>query len=519
MIWRYVVLLSSIILFAACTQPSSHGWEMVGVASFEETVRTNTPQEFFVCNCSGVAVPETPSCGVEKFASYGGRVGANLGVGISISADVLRELGEVETWGHSVHLQPPFEQGHVKQYQVVYRRSVQQGQGLFVPDNSSGSVEPVTASFERERMCRVDYWVVNQMTCQEAYDLHNVSCARPSELSGESLTIPSPETPDPMSPQSIEEIGPIPTVPPPPSTPVAHYNPNLTHLGQPATGAVVSSWSADGRYVAISSQNRVLNVWDATNNRIVHSLTYNRDALVDTLSWSPDGRHWATGDLAGYVSVWDNQTGLRTKQWKAHNAAITSLTWSRDNLYLATGGADRMIYVWRAATAEKLQELHGHETAVAAIAWSPEGTHLVSSGFDPNLRVWDWRVESAPQLVTGHTNSIPVLAWSPDGLWLLSGDNDGQIGLWSWQESWLQLQGSPRPVDQYRILSLAWSRDSRLIAFSSLGQRTQVKTVDFSDVSTALQQVSVYSLSFSSDNGQLLVGDEQGNVYEWLFGD
>jgi WD40 repeat protein len=128
-------------------------------------------------------------------------------------------------------------------------------------------------------------------------------------------------------------------------------------------------------------------VWDATTGNRFSSYRFHQ-AQVNAIAWSHDGKRIASSDGNGLVQVWD-----ASRQWNASIApgadtliyqghltptpspfsGVQAVAWSPDDKRIASGGTDGTVQVWDAISGHTMLTYRGHQMA------GPK------SGFPPGL--------------------------------------------------------------------------------------------------------------------------------------
>ncbi|GLV60345.1 hypothetical protein KDH_71650 [Dictyobacter sp. S3.2.2.5] len=70
------------------------------------------------------------------------------------------------------------------------------------------------------------------------------------------------------------------------------------------TAITAAGWSADGRYLASSSNSRQLQIWDAATGKVLQRHARKNTSTVRSIAWSPDGKTIACGCQDGTVELW-----------------------------------------------------------------------------------------------------------------------------------------------------------------------------------------------------------------------
>jgi len=258
------------------------------------------------------------------------------------------------------------------------------------------------------------------------------------------------------------------------------------------------AFSAQGRFLASSSQDMKIKLWDAESGQEVHTfrmtsvdmadidisvgrnLLASAEAIWDleslqeihalergliypgSVTFSPDGSKLALGLFEQQITLWDVTSGqpLYTFERQEENRT-KSMDFSPDGALLAVGVIDGTVRLLDVTSGKIVNILkYDGETDIHHVVFSPDGRYLVTGGRVPAVILWD--VVSAEVVKTFQlTDNAISMDFSPDGTILATaGGYDYKVLLWD-IESGNILHSLPHN-DQ--LSSLAFSPDGRLLA-------------------------------------------------------
>jgi WD40 repeat protein len=121
-----------------------------------------------------------------------------------------------------------------------------------------------------------------------------------------------------------------------------------------------------------------------TDKEIPHGLTLRytfrgHKEEINRITWSPDGRFLASSSFDTTVRVWDIQTGEMQRSLTGHTKAIYSVAWSPDGRLLASCSKDRYILIWDIQAEHYIYPypgFHGNQVALRIWTATREGSTL-----------------------------------------------------------------------------------------------------------------------------------------------
>jgi WD40 repeat protein len=189
--------------------------------------------------------------------------------------------------------------------------------------------------------------------------------------------------------------------------------------------------SPDGSFVAVSTANQTLTLWDPRTNRTRHDLslaTHTQPPLAFAVS--PESAFIVSASADGTLKLWDPAAGTELRTLEGHTGEVTDCAVSPDGSFVVSASADHTLKLWDPHTGKELQTLEAGAGALLALAVSPDASFLVSGGLDATLRIFDLVRQGEPRVLHGHTAPVNGCAISPDGSLVVSASDDGTVRLW-----------------------------------------------------------------------------------------
>lgn len=216
----------------------------------------------------------------------------------------------------------------------------------------------------------------------------------------------------------------------------------IARLGQGEVETI--AFSPDGHYLAAGTR---VGLWWYEVETMSPVALWGAERGVFVATFSPNGKWIATSDWENLIEVWDIQKGLCVTQIETE---WNHCTFSPNSQRFATSSsATGTVTLWHPETGEPLEKFSCESEKggrFIPIAFSPD-THLLASiGRDEAdseaESIIVWNTESGQQVacLTGHTGSIYRLCFSPCGRFLASGgEADGTVRVWN-TVNWQQIQ-------------------------------------------------------------------------------
>jgi HEAT repeat protein len=272
-------------------------------------------------------------------------------------------------------------------------------------------------------------------------------------------------------------------------------------------GAMVLS--TDGKTLLSTSNG--LGLWDMENRQQMQPRTFDTGQVnmynaAGTLS--PDGKTAAVvpmyygGDMA--IRFYDTASGKLVRELD-NDEQISGLAFAPDTKMLAVSTRQR-IELWDAQTGEELRVLPGGQNVMYRLmTFSPDGKMIAAIGAQPDT-VHIWELASGKERSSVRLGAPPT----PEPAGVAAGKGKGMMAI-------RRVAMMPGNNTNSNIMSLAFSRDSRLLAASTQDAALHVWDLQSKQEIPPLTgfRGNVIALVFSADGKELLAIDSEGTRLSW----
>lgn len=143
-------------------------------------------------------------------------------------------------------------------------------------------------------------------------------------------------------------------------------------------GGLTSTFSPDGKLLAIGNRNSTTRVFDVESGALRHTLA---KTMSQELRFDPTGTTLAVVYVDGQFALWDVTTGRLKQSIQAWSEELFTVDWSPDGSTLVTAGLNAPVTLWDAVTLKILNELGSPECVMSA-RFSPDGSKLTFGGIN-----------------------------------------------------------------------------------------------------------------------------------------
>ncbi|KAF3892527.1 Meiotic recombination protein rec14 [Trichophyton interdigitale] len=174
------------------------------------------------------------------------------------------------------------------------------------------------------------------------------------------------------------------------------------------------SLSSDARYLAGTTHDGRIKVWDLQNNLEEVWNFETRGSFGMCVDMSPDGRLIASGHQSGSVYVFDIAEGRMPFSLSGSLAApVRAVSFSPGGKLLAATGDSTMIMIYETSSGEQFATLIGHAAWVTSLDWNDSGEYLLSGSFDGKVKVWSIERKACVATLSESDKAIWSVKWLP----------------------------------------------------------------------------------------------------------
>ncbi|KAI9773829.1 MAG: superkiller [Geoglossum simile] len=171
--------------------------------------------------------------------------------------------------------------------------------------------------------------------------------------------------------------------------------------------------SEDGQYLASTTYDGRINVWDTVAGRAKIREYETKGSFGMCIDLSADGRFTASGHENGSIYIFNNDTGRMLHSLPGLVKPIRTTAFSPGGKLLAAAGDSKTIALYDVSSGEQVANLTGNAAWVFAVDWSNTGEFLLSGAYDGKARVWSVDRRACVATHTETDNMLWSVKWLP----------------------------------------------------------------------------------------------------------
>lgn len=276
-------------------------------------------------------------------------------------------------------------------------------------------------------------------------------------------------------------------------------------------GVTGVSFSADGKWMASSSRDQTIKIWDVATGGCLATLEADV-SLGRGVEITPDSKRILSRSRDGAILLWEANPDWECIKLEggSQSVAVAGLEDERAISF----DRDRTFRIWDLVSRSCLKTIRIYEVGEAAcIAVNKEGNRALLGHLDGNVSLFELEKGTCIANLKGHRERVNSIQIARDGRFAVSGSADMTIKVWNLEEKTCSatFEGHEASVESVAIspnnslVASAGSMDRTVRLWElDLGVCVQVITDDLSrPVSVSFSPVSV---AFSRDGSRLMMG-------------
>ncbi|KAL9120828.1 MAG: hypothetical protein Q9187_002619 [Circinaria calcarea] len=136
--------------------------------------------------------------------------------------------------------------------------------------------------------------------------------------------------------------------------------------------------SEDGQYLASTTYDGRINVWDTLAGRQKIREYETKGSFGLAIDLSVDGRFTASGHKNGEVYIFNNDSGRMSHSLPGLVKPVRAVAFSPGGKLLAAAGDARVIALYDVSSGEQVANMMGHGAWIFSLDWSDTGEYLLS---------------------------------------------------------------------------------------------------------------------------------------------
>lgn len=192
----------------------------------------------------------------------------------------------------------------------------------------------------------------------------------------------------------------------------------------PVSGNLLSvDVSRDNKYIAVTSSNRKLFVFQLADGKKLFELTDNKGKFTDVLFNRKSNAVYVSSTSGHFYEV-NLQNGSYTKELLVMEGFIRTMALSHDNRFVACGFDNGIVKMVEVANNYALYHLAGSQNRIYSLNFSEDDKYLCGSSLSPQVAIWSLELMALKRVydLPFARGTLAAVAFDPGCKWLFTAD-------------------------------------------------------------------------------------------------
>jgi WD40 repeat protein len=289
----------------------------------------------------------------------------------------------------------------------------------------------------------------------------------------------------------------------------AQQEPNIVLPLGHTEDIICAEFSPNGKYVATSSFDNTIKIWEANTGKLVFNLTeYIYTEYM--VGWFPNSQKFYSISGDSITNVYSIKSGNILCRLYGH------LTLLLPNNNIVTAHLNN-IKLWDTETGHNIKTLTGHKDSILSLVHVSDNK-IVSTSADGTCKIWNFENGELLHTFNIYYPNYNLSSLSPDGNYILLPAKKNTVAIF---EIFKEDKKFTIKIDE-KIRSAKWSPDGQVLATRSGCNKVQLWDAltgnlihDIAGINTAGHVSGVMNINFSNDGSKLIVSSRDiGRIWD-----
>ncbi len=179
------------------------------------------------------------------------------------------------------------------------------------------------------------------------------------------------------------------------------------------------------------SRTGELKLWNVADGSLRHDFVDAHSDTVFGVAFSADSRYLATSSADKFVKVFDVQSRDAIRSYEGHTHHVLGVAWQWDGTVLASCGADNVVKIWNFESGEQQRTIGGFGKQATSITFAGKLGETLTSAADKSVRLHTVGDGKNIRNFGGGTDYMYSVDVTGDGNLVVGGGADSVLRVWN----------------------------------------------------------------------------------------